>query len=60
MWQGHYTNSSGDCKSVERRSERYLAAGMNDYIAKPIEEKKLFSILYKNFVPARPTEGSMN
>ena len=34
-------------------SERYLAAGMNDYIAKPIEEKKLFSILYKNFCPGK-------
>ncbi len=40
-------------------SERYLAAGMNDYIAKPIEEKKLFSILYKNFCPGK-TNGGIN
>ena len=40
-------------------SERYLAAGMNDYIAKPIEEKKLFSILYKNFCPGK-TKGGIN
>ncbi len=38
-------------------SERYLAAGMNDYIAKPIEEKKLFSILYKNFCPGKTNGG---
>jgi len=38
-------------------SERYLAAGMNDYIAKPIEEKKLFSILYKNFCPGKVNGG---
>jgi len=38
-------------------SERYLAAGMNDYIAKPIEEKKLFSILYKNFCPGKKNGG---
>ena len=40
-------------------SEKYLAAGMNDYIAKPIEEKKLFSILYKNFCPGK-TNGGIN
>lgn len=40
-------------------SERYLAAGMNDYIAKPIEEKKLFSILYRNFCPGK-TKGGFN
>jgi CheY-like chemotaxis protein len=38
-------------------SERYIAAGMNDYIAKPIEEKKLFSILYKNFCPGKTNGG---
>jgi CheY-like chemotaxis protein len=29
-------------------NERYLAAGMNDYLSKPIVEKKLFEIIVKN------------
>ncbi len=37
-------------------SEKYLAAGMNGYIAKPIEERKLFTLLSGNF----PSENDMH
>ncbi len=33
---------------LEGDSDRYIAAGMNDYLAKPIDEKKLFEIISKN------------
>jgi len=32
--------------------ERYLAAGMDDYITKPIDLDELGELLKRNFVPA--------
>lgn len=29
-------------------SEKYLAAGMNDYLAKPFDEERLFQVIYRN------------
>jgi PAS domain S-box-containing protein len=31
-------------------SEKYLAAGMNDYLAKPFNEETLFRVIYRNLV----------
>jgi PAS domain S-box-containing protein len=31
-------------------SEKYLAAGMNDYLAKPFDEESLFRVIYRNLV----------
>lgn len=36
--------------------EKYLAAGMNDYIAKPIDPEKMLTVLARWIVPARPSK----
>jgi PAS domain S-box-containing protein len=34
-------------------SERYLAAGMNDYLAKPFDEERLFRVIARNLSPEK-------
>jgi hypothetical protein len=45
-------------------SERYLAAGMNDYLSKPFDEAKLFRVISRNLTepaaPANPSNGVAN
>jgi len=37
-------------------SERYLAVGMNDYLAKPFDEPRLFRVISRNLTELRPSE----
>ena len=37
--------------------EKYLAAGMNDYLAKPFDEKRLFQVISKNLNQNSKTAG---
>jgi len=46
-------------------SDRYLAAGMNDYLSKPFDEAKLFRVISRNLteptpasIPAAPMHGA--
>jgi PAS domain S-box-containing protein len=40
-------------------SEKYLAAGMNDYLAKPFDEESLFRVIYRNLASLQ-TELSLS
>lgn len=40
--------------------EKYLAAGMNDYIGKPIDPEKMLAVLARWIVPARPNKPPVN
>ncbi|HMH24133.1 MAG TPA: PAS domain S-box protein, partial [Puia sp.] len=35
-------------------SEKYVAAGMNDYLAKPFDEERLFRVIYRNLAHIKP------
>src|SRR5258708_345676 len=37
-------------------SERYLAAGMNDYLSKPFDEARLFRVISKNLTELTPAQ----
>jgi signal transduction histidine kinase/DNA-binding response OmpR family regulator len=39
--------------------EKCLSAGMNDYVSKPIDSKKLLSVLKKNIPRFTPSQGSV-
>jgi CheY-like chemotaxis protein len=36
-------------------SDRYLAAGMNDYLSKPFDEAKLFRVISRNLIKPTPS-----
>lgn len=40
-------------------SEKYLAAGMNDYLAKPFDEERLFRVISRNLAKYTPAVGSV-
>src|ERR1700748_3979851 len=40
-------------------SEKYLAAGMNDYLAKPFDEERLFQVIYRNLAYYKTPVGTM-
>jgi CheY-like chemotaxis protein len=40
-------------------SERYMAAGMNDYLGKPFDESKLFVVMLRNIHPTEPAVSKM-
>ena len=39
-------------------SERYLAAGMNDYLSKPFDEPRLFRVISRNLTEPAPTPAA--
>jgi PAS domain S-box-containing protein len=39
-------------------SERYLAAGMNDYLAKPFDEPRLFRVISRNLTELTPSANA--
>src|SRR5260221_1650589 len=39
-------------------SEKYLAAGMNDYLAKPFDEERLFQVIYRNLAYYKTSVGT--
>jgi PAS domain S-box-containing protein len=39
-------------------SEKYLAAGMNDYLAKPFDEERLFQVIYRNLAYYKTPVGT--
>lgn len=39
-------------------SERYLAVGMNDYLAKPFDEARLFRVISRNLTELSPTPAA--
>ena len=39
-------------------SEKYIAAGMNDYLAKPFDEERLFRVISRNLAKYAPVVGS--
>ncbi|HLX67575.1 MAG TPA: ATP-binding protein, partial [Puia sp.] len=39
-------------------SEKYLAAGMTDYLAKPFDEERLFRVISRNLTRIAPAPGS--
>jgi PAS domain S-box-containing protein len=41
-------------------SERYLAVGMNDYLAKPFDEARLFRVISRNLTELAPTTTQQN
>jgi PAS domain S-box-containing protein len=40
-------------------SEKYLAAGMNDYLAKPFDEERLFQVIYRNLAYYKTSVGTV-
>ena len=40
-------------------SEKYLAAGMNDYLAKPFDEERLFQVIYRNLAYYKTPVGTL-
>jgi PAS domain S-box-containing protein len=41
-------------------SEKYLAAGMTDYLAKPFDEERLFRVISRNLIPSTTTLSNDN
>jgi len=41
-------------------SEKYLAAGMTDYLAKPFDEERLFRVISRNLLPSTTTLSNDN
>ncbi|HXD77278.1 MAG TPA: PAS domain S-box protein [Puia sp.] len=39
-------------------SEKYLAAGMTDYLAKPFDEERLFRVISRNLAPIAASHGT--
>jgi len=40
-------------------SEKYLAAGMSDYLAKPFDEERLFQVIYRNLAYYKTPVGTV-